>query len=51
MNVENAFGILSSRFHFFKSLHFKPAQVYLFVITACCLHNILVKEIDIKILI
>ena len=31
-----------------KSIHFKPAQVDLFVLTACCLHNLLVKEIDIK---
>ena len=38
-NVENAFGILSSKFQFLKKLlHFKPAQVDLFVRTACCLH-------------
>ena len=49
MNVKNAFGILSSSFQFLKkSLHFKPAQVDLFVLTACYLHNLLVKEIDIK---
>ena len=27
-----------------KSIHFKPAQVDLFVITAFCLHNLLVKK-------
>ena len=45
INVENAFGILSSRFQIFrKPLQFSPRKVDLFVLTCCCLHNMLVKD-------
>ena len=49
MNVENAFGILSSRFRIFKkSLTYAPENVDLFVLTARCLHNLLLKALDMK---
>ena len=49
MNVRNAFGILSSRFRIFKkSLNNAPERVDLFVLTACCLHNLLLKDLDMK---
>ena len=45
INVENAFGILSSRFQIIrKPLQFNPSKVDLFVLTCCCLHNMLVKD-------
>ena len=45
MNVENAFGMLSSRFQIFKKpMCFMPSKVDLFVMTACILHNYLIDE-------
>ena len=44
--VENAFGILSSRFQLFKKpLPFTPAKVDLFVLITCILHNMLLDGI------
>ena len=49
MNVENAFGILSSRFRIFKKyLNYAPERVDLFVLTACGLHNVLLKDLYMK---
>ena len=48
MNVENAFGILSSRFQIFKrKLNLSPAKVDLFTLTCCSLHNLLVRYLQI----
>lgn len=48
INVECAFGILSSRFQLLKkTLNFRPKKVELFVMTCICLHNLLTKDIDV----
>ena len=47
ITVENAFGILSSRFQIFKKpMFFLPNKVDLFVMTACILYNYLMKDIE-----
>ena len=46
MNIENAFGMLASRFQIFKKpMPFLPNKVDLFVMTACILHNYLIEDI------
>jgi len=43
--VENAFGILSSRFRIFgKAIPLAPEKVQTIVIAACCLHNFLFRN-------
>ena len=45
ITVENAFGMLASRFQIFKKpMPFLPEKVDLFVLTACILHNYLLTE-------
>jgi len=43
--VENAFGILSSRFRVFgKAINLSPDKVQAVVMAACCLHNFLLRN-------
>jgi len=43
--VENAFGILSSRFRVFgKAIALAPDKVQIIVMAACCLHNFLMRN-------
>jgi len=43
--VENAFGILSQRFRIFShSIHLQPEKAELITMTACCLHNFLLRD-------
>ena len=43
--VENAFGIMSSRFRIFgKAIALEPEKVQIVVMAACCLHNFLLRN-------
>jgi len=43
--VENAFGILSSRFQIFKkAMALSPERVEIITMAACCLHNFLIRD-------